>query len=646
MDALKAGRKEYQSCVAKGINPYLSVLEEITSNAVIDAEVPLGTMQIPLSKVVGTNAKSRSTAFARNFMPLLEANTEFAFKWSSLCDSHLEEGIRDSIICYEYLNRYYVVEGNKRVSVLKFFGAVTINAQVTRVIPRYREDDQNIRLYYEYLDFYKVCNVNYLWVTKEGSFRKILEEIGKTKPEDWNADMKKEFFSSYTRFEKAYEEMGGKHLQNVSTGDGFLKYIEVFGYEGLQNKLHNEIVAEVRKLWDELVLLDKQEPMDTVMDPEKTTEETKKPDMLSRLITGAPNPDRHLKIGFVHDKSKETSSWTYAHELGRNYLETVFKGQIETVVRENVFDGEQTPIEVMEEMIENGVQVLFTTTPRLAQAAITIAVKYPKVKVLNCAINSASSHMRSYYGRLYEPKFLSGMIAGSITRTDRIGYVGDYPVSGMLSSINAFARGARMVNPKAKIYLAWSTAKDTNIDEKMWEYGVDLVNNQDMITPTTATRQFGLYQWGEDGSLTNISTSIWNWGRYYERIVRGILNGSWRDEEIGEVRAVNYWWGLSAGVVDIVYSQSLPSDTRRMVEFMKKMIMRWEFDPFAGLIKDQQGNVRSPEDGSLSTYDRINMDWLIDNVEGTIPLVWEFKEEAQPLLKQEGMTLQKVTSTQ
>ena len=105
MDALKAGRKEYQSCVAKGINPYLSVLEEITSNAVIDAEVPLGTMQIPLSKVVGTNAKSRSTAFARNFMPLLEANTEFAFKWSSLCDSHLEEGIRDSIICYEYLNR-------------------------------------------------------------------------------------------------------------------------------------------------------------------------------------------------------------------------------------------------------------------------------------------------------------------------------------------------------------------------------------------------------------------------------------------------------------------------------------------------------------------------------------------------------------
>lgn len=646
MDALKAGRKEYQSCVAKGINPYLSVLEEITSNAVIDAEVPLGTMQIPLRKVVGTNAKSRSTAFARNFMPLLEANTEFAFKWSSLCDSHLEEGIRDSIICYEYLNRYYVVEGNKRVSVLKFFGAVTINAQVTRVIPRYREDDQNIRLYYEYLDFYKVCNVNYLWVTKEGSFRKILEEVGKTKPEDWNDDMKKEFFSSYTRFEKAYEEMGGKHLQNVSTGDGFLKYIEVFGYEGLQNKLHNEIVAEVRKLWDELVLLDKQEPMDTVMDPEKMTEETKKPDMLSRLITGAPNPDRHLKIGFVHDKSKETSSWTYAHELGRNYLETAFKGQIETVVRENVFDGEQTPIEVMEEMIENGVQVLFTTTPRLAQAAITIAVKYPKVKVLNCAINSASSHMRSYYGRLYEPKFLSGMIAGSITRTDRIGYVGDYPVSGMLSSINAFARGARMVNPKAKIYLAWSTAKDTNIDEKMWEYGVDLVNNQDMITPTTATRQFGLYQWGEDGSLNNISTSIWNWGRYYERIVRGILNGSWRDEEIGEVRAVNYWWGLSAGVVDIVYSQSLPSDTRRMVEFMKKMIMRWEFDPFAGLIKDQQGNVRSPEDGSLSTYDRINMDWLIDNVEGTIPLVWEFKEEAQPLLKQEGMTLQKVTSTQ
>ena len=640
LEALKLGQKEYQKCVAHGEYPYLSVLEEITSHVVIDSEVPIGVVQIPLRKIVGTNARSRSTAFARNFMPLLESNTEFAQKWMALCNSHLEEGIRDSIKCYEYLNRYYVVEGNKRVSVLKYFDAVTINAEVIRVIPRYREDDENIRLYYKFLDFYKVCQVNYLWFSKEESFARILEVLKKTQPEDWDADFKKEFFSCYTRFDKAYTELGGKRLERVTTGDAFLKYLEVFGYEGLDQKLHAQVLQEVRQLWDELVLMETPEPVDLVQDPEQT----KKPDMIERLISGAPNPNRHLKIGFVHDKNKETSNWTYAHELGRNYLEEVFGGQVETVVCNDVFNDPRGPEQVMETMIDDGCQVLFTTTPRLAQAALSVAVKHPKVRVLNCAINSESSHMRSYYGRLYEPKFIGGMVAGSLTRTNKIGYVADYPVSGMLSNINAFARGAHMVNPMAQVYLVWSTVKGTDIDKAMWEYGVDLVNNQDMVSPSYGSRQFGLYQWQEDGTLNNISMSIWHWGKFYERIVRSILNGSWRDEDPSAVRSINYWWGLSAGVVDIMYSRSLPADTRRLIEFMKKMIINGEFDPFAGLIVDQQGRVRSPEDGYLTTRERMNMDWLIDNVVGTIPEVWAFKEEAQPLLWQEGMKLPVVTA--
>ena len=640
LEALKLGRKEYQNCVARGESPYLSVLEEITSHEIIDSGIPLGTVQIPLSKIIGTNARSRSTAFARNFMPLLESNTEFAQKWASLSTSHIEEGIRDSIKCYEYLNRYYVIEGNKRVSVLKYFGAVTINAEVIRIIPRYREDDENIRMYYKYLDFYKVCQVNYLWFSKEESFAKLLQILGRTKAEDWDVDFKKEFFSCYTRFDKAYTELGGKRLKRVTTGDAMLKFIEVFGYEDLDRKLHAELVAEIRKLWDELVLMETTEPVALVEDPEKT----KTPDVIDRLISGAPNPKRHLKIGFLHDKNKDTSNWTYAHELGRNYVEQAFGGQIETVVCNDVFDDPKGPEQIMEDMIADGCQVLFTTTPRLAQASIRIAVKHPKIRVLNCAINSASSHMRSYYGRLYEPKFIGGMIAGSMTRTDRIGYVADYPVAGMMSSINAFARGVRIVNPKAKIYLVWSTVKGTDIDKAMWEYGVDLVNNQDMISPSFGTRQFGLYQWEEDGTLNNLAMSIWHWGKFYERIVRSILNGSWKDEDPGAVRSVNYWWGLSAGVVDLVYSQSLPADTRRLIEFMKTMIIRGEFDPFGGLIVDQQGTVRCQEDGYLTTRERMNMDWLVDNVVGSIPEVWAFKEEAQPLLWQEGMTLPAVTA--
>lgn len=640
-EALKLGRKEYQTCVARGKYPYLNVLEEIISNVDVESEVPLGIVQVPMRKIVGTNARSRSTAFARNFMPLLDPKTEFAYKWASLCESHLKEGIRDAIKCYEFLNRFYVVEGNKRVSVLKYYDAVSISADVTRIIPRYRHDDKESRIYYEFLSFYQITEINYIWFTREGSFQKLLELIGRTRQEDWSKEAKQDFFSAYTRFDKAYMELGGKKIRLVTTGDAFLKYISVFGYEGLQTKLHSQIVEEVRKLWDEILLMEKPQPVGLVTTPTKSSA---KVGLLGRFLGSAPDPDRHVVIGFVHDKDKATSSWTYAHELGRLYLEQVFDGQIETKSVDWAFNRKETPDQIMEQLIAEGCSVIFSTTPRLAQDSIAIAVRHPEIQVLNCAINSASSHMRSYYGRLYEPKFLSGMIAGSMTQVNKIGYVADYPVSGMIANINAFARGARMVNPKAEIYLEWSTVKGIDVNAKMESYGVDLVNNQDMITPSNASRMFGLYQL-QYGALKNISMSISNWGRFYEKIVRSILCGSWKeDEQKTKDRAVNYWWGLSAGVVDLVYSNSLPKDTQRLVEFMKKAIRIGEFDPFGGYILDQSGKVRCEEDGDLSTKQIVNMDWLIDNVVGTVPKVWEFNEEAHPLIMQEGMTLAKTES--
>ena len=134
--ALRLGRREYQQDLSRGTYPYLQVLEEITSNVEISSEVYLGLVQVPLTQVVGTNGRGRSTAFANNFMPLMDETTEFAMKWSHLCDAHLEEGIRDPIKCYEFYNRFYVIEGNKRVSVLKYFDAVMVPAYVTRLVPR------------------------------------------------------------------------------------------------------------------------------------------------------------------------------------------------------------------------------------------------------------------------------------------------------------------------------------------------------------------------------------------------------------------------------------------------------------------------------------------------------------------------------
>ena len=117
--ALRAGQRAYRACVARGQSPYLAVLDDILNGVNIVAQEPLGLVDIPAESIVGTKTSGRHTAFAANFMPLLEEDTEFAIKWSNLCEAHLEEGIHTPIIAYEYLNKFYVQEGNKRVSVLK-----------------------------------------------------------------------------------------------------------------------------------------------------------------------------------------------------------------------------------------------------------------------------------------------------------------------------------------------------------------------------------------------------------------------------------------------------------------------------------------------------------------------------------------------
>ena len=132
--ALKLGKKQYQDSVAKGEYPYLPVLDEALSYTDIVSQVSLGTMDIPLSKLVGTKTAERSISFANNFMPLLTERSEFAIKWQNLYNYQVEDGINDPIVAYEFMNRFYVQEGNKRVSVMKYLGAYSIPGTVIRQV--------------------------------------------------------------------------------------------------------------------------------------------------------------------------------------------------------------------------------------------------------------------------------------------------------------------------------------------------------------------------------------------------------------------------------------------------------------------------------------------------------------------------------
>lgn len=623
--AYKMGKKDYQMRMLRGVKPTLEVLDDIMPEKGSYSEVPLGLIQIPTEQIVGTKTVGRSNSFAGNFMPILRETTEFASKWSTLSTSHVEEGIREPIKAYEYMNKFYVEEGNKRVSVMKFFGVVSIPGNVIRIQPKRTEDKEN-KLYYEFLDFYRLAPINYIWFSQKGSFAKLQEAVGKEPKEVWSKDELLKFSSIYSRFSAEYRAKGGNRLK-ITEGDAFLAFIKLYGYEEIDEKTTSELKELITKSWEEFELLEEEQEVDLKMKPN----EEKKP-LLSLLL---PLSISKLKIAFIYEKTPGTSAWTYAHELGRLYLEQVFSEEVHTVSYENA--TQENVESFISEAIKSGCNLIFTTTPSFVQASVKAAIANPEIRILNCSLNTSHRYIRTYYSRMHEAKFLMGAIAGAMAENNRLTYIADYPIYGSIANINAFALGAKMINPRTEVFLEWSTLKDVDVDEKIRKTGSSCISGRDMVIPEDTSRFFGLYHIHE-GYLRNLAMPLWHWGKFYERLIRTIMDGTWKyDDDPSSTKAINYWWGMSAGVVDVVCSQYLPIGTKRLVELLKATISSDQFNPFSGILYSQTGIVQSDPDKSLSPEEIMKMDWLADNVIGSIPKKEELKDKAKPVIEQQGV---------
>lgn len=621
--AYKLGQKA--SLAAEKGSEYLPVLEDIIDTEDILADVSLGLEMIPTNLIVGTFAKGRSQSFAPNFMPILEPNSEFALKWSRLCDSHLEEGIHDAIKCYEYMNRYYVIEGNKRVSVLKYFKSPEVAANVIRKLPKKNDTKEN-KIYYEYVDFHEKTGINYIYFSEEGGFEKLCTLTGKSDTDKWSDDDLMELRSAYQYFNMAFEAKGGLKL-GITTGDALLVYLGIYGYDKLKEQSQQEIRECLTKIWEEIKLKTEQESVELVMQPVK-----KEKSIIGKIFT--PGPSK-LHIAFINEKNPKSSAWIYGHDLGRQHIEEVFKDDIFVDWYDDI--SPEKCQEVIELAINDGNEVIFTTSPNFIQESLKAAVDHTGVRILNCSLNLPHKYIRTYYCRMYEAKFIIGVIAGAMAGSDKIGYIADYPIYGMIANINAFALGAKMVNPRAKIYLEWSTVKDNDPVERLHENGVSYISNMDMITPEQHQRKFGLHE-ADNASQSVMAMPVWHWGKFYEKIIKSIMSGSFDEEDSGKnSKALNYWWGMSAGVIDVICSAKLPIGTKRLVNLLMETIKSDEFGPFEGVLYSQDGVVESENEGFLTPEEIIQMDWLAENVIGRIPELDELTEEAQKIVMLQGV---------
>lgn len=610
--ALKAGQKDYRAHVARGQSPYLPVLDDILVNVKIVATEPLGLVNMPSESIVGTKTSGRHTAFAPNFMPLLDVDTEFASKWSVLCEAHLEEGIRNPVTAYEFLNQFYIEEGNKRVSVLKHFDAASIPGTVTRLIPA-RNNSLESRIYYEFMDFYKLSKVNIVQFSRPGSYAKLQKLVCKASGEEWTDEDRKNFNALHTKFRQQFRALGGARLP-LTVGDALLVYLSVYRYSDACDSTPAQIKENLARIWDEITVLTKDQAVEVVLEPASEPAEGRL--SLSKLNIFIPRPSE-LHVTFLHEANETNSAWVRAHEKGRSVLANTFTDRVILSSHENV-DPDVDAEQILEEVAHNGADVVFTTSVRMHTACLKVAAQHPKTKFLNCSLNTPHPLVRTYYPRTYEATYILGMLAGILSPTNTVGYVANNPIYGIPAAINAYAQGLRSVRPEGRVLLRWACLPDPAhpLDFSDRE-DVTLFYARDSREAPDTHRDYGLCQRLPDGVIRPVGLPQWRWDVFYIEIIRSILNGSW--DEADTSKAINYWWGMKSGAVGIQYSDGLPGGPLQLLGLMETQLHSGLLTIFPSKVYAQDHRMHSPQKIVYTPKELMLMDWLDACVEGTLP---------------------------
>lgn len=465
------------------------------------------------------------------------------------------------------------------------------------------------------MDYYRCTRLNYPEFSKLGSCAQFLRLLGSEPNEVWTEEERSALSTVYYYFRQAYESSGGKRLAST-IGDALLAYIQIYGYQDLRGKNAAEIKKAVSKVWEEITLQQETLPVDVKLIPA----EEKQNRLFSKVLTKIGQEP--MKVAFIYDKTPETSGWIYGHELGRRHIDRVFHGSIETTAY-NAADNDA--LDVLEQAVNDGNNVLFTASPRLLPASLRAAVEHPKAMILNCSLNQSHRYIRTYYARMYEVKFIIGAIAGVLSEGASVGYICDYPIYGQIAGINAFAFGVQMVSPNTKVLLEWSSVGDISAAlKRLTESGVHIVSSQDLSRPSEH-QHFGLYQVSGEGRI-NLALPIWNWGIYYEALLRRFRDKSLQSEYEDSNKALNYYWGMSAGVVDLFCSNKLPDSVKRLASTLRDGLCGGHCDPFRGPLYAQDGRQIAKAEQALSVEQIIGMDWLAENVIGSIPVYDELNE--------------------
>ncbi|QDY68417.1 BMP family ABC transporter substrate-binding protein [Qingshengfaniella alkalisoli] len=330
-----------------------------------------------------------------------------------------------------------------------------------------------------------------------------------------------------------------------------------------------------------------------------------------------------VKVGFVYVGPIGDGGWTYHHNEGRLAVEDHFGDAVETTYQENVPEGADAE-RVLTQMALSGHDLIFTTSFGYMDPTINVAAKFPDVKFEHATGYKTADNVATYSARFYEGRAIMGHIAGKMTETNTIGYIGSFPIPEVIRGINSSFLHAKKANPDVEMKVIWAytwfdPAKEADAAQALIDQGADVVlQHTDSTAPLAKLEEAGGYGFGQASDMSEyapeprISSIIDDWAPYYIARVQAVIDGTWASEET--------WDGIAPGMVGIgEFSEVIPEDVRAETEALKQSIASGDYHPFTGPLNKQDGSAWLAEGEVASDGDLLGMDFYLEGIAGEIP---------------------------
>lgn len=338
----------------------------------------------------------------------------------------------------------------------------------------------------------------------------------------------------------------------------------------------------------------------------------------------APAPKSEpLKIAFAYVGPVGDAGWTYAHDRGRKEVEAEFGNKVVTSYVENVPESADAE-RVIRDMVGQGNKLIFGTTFGYMEPMLKVAADHKDVKFEHATGYKTAENMRIYDSRTYEGAYMAGVIAGKMTKTNTLGVVASIPIPEVIRNINSFTLGAQSVNPKIKTKVVWvnkwfDPPKEGEAAQSLINQGADvLMQNTDSSAVLQTAEKAGKFGFGWDSDMSafgpnaHLASAVINWGPYYKKAVKEVLEGTWKTEQ--------NWWGVKEGAIDLVsVSDKVPADVKEQVEKIKAGLKDGSFVIWKGPIVDQNGKEVLAKDQVADDKFLHGINWYVKGVEGKVP---------------------------